>query len=82
VSVILEPARPKEIAELLIDAVRLTPREREVTGLAVRGLTNAQIGAALFLSPYTVNDHLKSVFTKTGVAGRTELAAKLYFDHA
>lgn len=81
VSVILEPARPHEIAVLLADALRLTPREQEVTALAVRGLTNAQIGARLFLSPYTVNDHLKSVFAKAGVSGRTELAARLYFDH-
>lgn len=82
VSLILEPARPHEVAALLADALRLTSREREVMALAVRGLTNAQIGTALFLSPYTVNDHLKSVFSKVGVTGRTELAAKLYFDHA
>lgn len=82
VSVILEPARPHEIAALLTDALRLTPRELEVTELAVRGQTNAQIGAALFLSPYTVNDHLKKVFAKAGVTSRTELAAKLYFDHS
>ncbi len=81
VSVILEPARPRDIAALLSDALRLTPREREVTELAVRGFTNAQIGASLFLSPYTVNDHLKHVFSKVGVTTRTELAARLYFDH-
>jgi DNA-binding CsgD family transcriptional regulator len=77
VSVILEPTRPHEIAQLWADAHGLTAREREVTGLAVRGLTNAQIADALFLSPYTVQDYLKQIFIKTGVVGRTELAAAL-----
>jgi DNA-binding CsgD family transcriptional regulator len=80
VSVILEPTQPHEIAQLWADAHGLTVREREVAGLAVRGLTNAQIAASLFLSPYTVQDHLKQIFTKTGVAGRTELVAALFLE--
>jgi DNA-binding CsgD family transcriptional regulator len=80
VSVILEPSRPHEVAQLWADAYGLTNREREVAALAVRGLTNARIAASLFLSPYTVQDHLKQVFTKTGVAGRTELAAALFLE--
>ena len=80
VSVIIEPTRQHEIADLLADAYRLSPREREVAALAARGLTNAAIGAALFLSPYTVGDHLKRVFTKTGVSSRTELAATLLLE--
>jgi DNA-binding CsgD family transcriptional regulator len=81
VSVIVEPTRAQEIASLLADAFRLTARERDVAALAVRGLSNAQIGAELYLSPHTVNDHLKRVFDKAAVSGRTELAAKLFFDH-
>ena len=76
VSVILEPTRPHEVAQLWADAYGLTNREREVAALAVRGLTNARIAASLFLSPFTVQDHLKQVFTKTGVAGRTELGRR------
>jgi DNA-binding CsgD family transcriptional regulator/GAF domain-containing protein len=82
VSVIVEPTRAHEIAGLLADAYRLSAREREVAALAVRGLTNAEIGARLYLSPYTVQDHLKNVFGKTGVGSRMELAALLWFDHA
>jgi DNA-binding CsgD family transcriptional regulator len=81
VSLIVEPTRTDEIAELLADAYRLSAREREVAALAVRGLTNAQIGTRLYLSPHTVGDHLKRIFEKTRVTGRTELAARLYFDH-
>ena len=80
VSVILESTRPHEIAQLRADAHGLTTREREVAALAVHGLTNAQIAASLFLSPYTVQGYLKQVFTKTGVAGRTELAAALFLE--
>jgi DNA-binding CsgD family transcriptional regulator len=82
VSLVLEPARPREVAELWADAHGLTARERDVAGLAVRGLTNAEIAGVLFLSPYTVQDHLKQVFERTGVAGRTELAAALFLGAA
>ncbi|MGH3919547.1 MAG: LuxR C-terminal-related transcriptional regulator [Pseudonocardiaceae bacterium] len=82
VGVILAPSHPYEVAALLADAYRLTPREREVVALAVRGHTNTEIANALWLSPYTVQDHLKSAFDKVSVSGRSELAAKLFFDHS
>lgn len=77
VSVILEPTRTEEMAELLSDAFFLTPRERQVAELAARGSTNREIGAAVFLSPYTVQDHLKSVYAKTGARNRSELSSVL-----
>ncbi|MDQ3825292.1 MAG: helix-turn-helix transcriptional regulator, partial [Actinomycetota bacterium] len=59
-----------------------TPAGRpEVVTLAIRGHTNTEIAKALWLSPYTVQDHLKSAFDKGGVSNRSELTAKLYFDH-
>jgi pimeloyl-ACP methyl ester carboxylesterase/DNA-binding CsgD family transcriptional regulator len=53
----------------------LTEAELTVTNLAADGRTNAQIAAALFLSRYTVETHLKHVFAKLGVESRSELAA-------
>ena len=53
----------------------LTPAEREVVRLAVEGLNNPEIGARLFMSRSTVKTHLSRVYTKLGVANRTELAA-------
>jgi DNA-binding CsgD family transcriptional regulator len=47
----------------------LTAREAHIAGLARRGLTSAEIGAQLLLSPHTVEWHLREIFTKLGIAG-------------
>lgn len=49
----------------------LSKREREVLSLVARGLTNAEIGKALFISETTVKTHLLRVFGKLGVSDRT-----------
>jgi DNA-binding NarL/FixJ family response regulator/class 3 adenylate cyclase len=46
----------------------LTPREREVLGLMAEGLSNRGICERLFLSPKTIETHVKSIFTKLGLA--------------
>jgi DNA-binding CsgD family transcriptional regulator len=51
----------------------LTLQERRVAGLVAEGATNREVAAQLFLSPHTVEYHLRNVFTKLGISSRAEL---------
>ena len=77
VAVIIEDAAPREVLPLLMAAYRLTQQERTLTGLVCRGLSTNEIAARLHVTTDTVQDHLKSIFTKTGVRSRRELVATL-----
>jgi DNA-binding CsgD family transcriptional regulator len=78
--VVLEPARAAELAPLLVDAYGLTDRERTVTELVAQGRSTTEIADRLHLSAYTVQDHLKSIFDKSGTGTRGELVAQLFVD--
>jgi DNA-binding NarL/FixJ family response regulator len=67
----------REVAARAADGPRtppLTSREVGVLELVAKGLSNKEIGAALFVSEDTIKTHLKHVFTKLGVGDRTEAA--------
>ncbi len=55
----------------------LTPREREVARLTVRGYTNRQIAQALVISPETVKTHLRNLLGKFGLPSKAELRLHL-----
>lgn len=77
VAITVQAAPPDAVTDLLLRAYDLTGRERQIACLALSGRSTAEIGAELFLSPFTVADHLKAVFTKTGVHSRAELTQRL-----
>jgi DNA-binding CsgD family transcriptional regulator len=78
VAIIIERARPVQIASLLIRAYWLSDREADVVRAVLQGLSTEQIARTTYMSPYTVQDYLKSVFVKTGVCSRRELVGKLF----
>ncbi len=80
-AVVVERAKASEVAPLIVEAYQLTTRELDVTHALARGLSTSEIAAELHLSRYTVQDHLKSIYEKTAVAGRGELMAKMFADH-
>lgn len=81
VAVLLEAARPAELAASIADAYGFTERERAITALVARGLTTTEIADRLHLSAYTVQDHLKAIFVKSATSSRGELVSRLFFDH-
>ncbi|MCU1641310.1 MAG: putative transcriptional regulator, LuxR family protein [Nocardia sp.] len=81
IAVIVEPAHPSRIYPLLMSAYGLTEREKEVVRLVLQGGSTTDISASLKVSAYTVQQHLKSIFDKTGVHSRRDLVGKVFFTH-
>jgi DNA-binding CsgD family transcriptional regulator len=80
VAIVLERSATQRATALRLEAHGVTPREREVAALLARGLSNPEIATTLMLSPFTVQDHIKSLFEKTGVGSRQELVARIFLD--
>jgi DNA-binding CsgD family transcriptional regulator len=75
VAVTFRGATPAETFVVLCRAYALTRRERDIVRTVIVGLDTRAIAERLFISRHTVQDHLKSIFDKTGVRSRRELLA-------
>lgn len=75
VAVTIDEASARDLADLLMAAHGITKRERDVCHEVLAGRSTREIAERLFIAPHTVQDHLKSIFAKTGVNSRRELVA-------
>jgi len=80
-AVIIQPAATHEVAPLVALAYGLSERERQITRLCMKGHSTNEIAHVLGVSPYTVQDHLKSIFDKTGARSRGELVGQIFLEH-
>jgi DNA-binding CsgD family transcriptional regulator len=79
--IIVEPSGPRELAWLREAAYGLSERERAVVDRVAQGASTKEIARALFISEYTVQEHLSHAFDKVGVRGRRALVKRLFFDN-
>lgn len=80
VAIVIERASAARSATVRLEAFGATAREREVATLLARGLSRAEIAEALVVSPHTVEDHVKNLYGKLGVASRQQLVARVFLD--
>jgi DNA-binding NarL/FixJ family response regulator len=76
IAVTIEPSTPPERLGMFTLVHALTRREADVVRCLVEGLDTRDVAARLFLSEYTVQDHLKAIFDKTGARSRRVLLAR------
>lgn len=76
-AVTIRSAPATRVRSVLLRALSLSGRERQVAALAADGMSARDIAATLYISPHTARDHLKTIFRKTGAHTRRELAARL-----
>lgn len=81
VAVVVEPAKPAELAPMILLGYRLTKREAEVAQLVLQGKPNKVVARHLRISENTVEDHIKAIFVKVGVGSRGELTARIFSQH-
>jgi DNA-binding CsgD family transcriptional regulator len=77
IAVTIEPTSPAERRSLFARSHALSPRETELLDQLARGGDTRSIAEALYVSEHTVQDHLKSIFAKTGARNRRTLLSRL-----
>jgi DNA-binding CsgD family transcriptional regulator len=73
----LATLRSQSVALPMLNCDRLTPREAQIAELVAQGLTNAEIGTALWITENTVKQALKRMYRKLEVSSRAEMVAQV-----
>jgi DNA-binding CsgD family transcriptional regulator len=81
-TVVIDLARPGQVVPLLAAAYGLTAAEQAATALILRGMPAKEAARQLRISSGTVNDHLKSIYAKTGTSSRGQLQHLFALDTA
>ncbi|MBC9718934.1 helix-turn-helix transcriptional regulator [Streptomyces sp. TRM66268-LWL] len=76
VAVTIEESSPAERLSVFCRAHALSARETELLGLLAKGADSRSVARDMYVSEHTVQDHLKSVFAKTGTHNRRDLLAR------
>jgi DNA-binding CsgD family transcriptional regulator len=76
IAVSIEPASPAERTSLYVRACGLSTREAELVAHLATGADTREVAQRMFVSENTVQDHLKSIFAKTGTRNRRTLLAR------
>ena len=77
IAVSIEPCSPAERLDLFARTNALTPRETQLVDLLVAGADTKAVAEGLYVSQHTVQDHLKSIFAKTGARTRRVLVGRV-----
>lgn len=77
IAIVVEPTRFEDLVPLRLAASGLTATEINIAAMTVQGLSNQEIAQALGNTRLTVQQHLKSIFDKTGTHSRGELIGRL-----
>ncbi|KEQ21828.1 helix-turn-helix domain-containing protein, partial [Paenibacillus tyrfis] len=77
-AVSFEPAGPADTLRRMVEACELSEREKQILDALIRGMSTKELALSLHISAYTVQDHIKSIFVKTGVSSRRDLVWRLF----
>ena len=77
IAVTIEASTSAERLDLFCRSANLSVRETELVELLATGADTASVAQDMFVSPHTVQDHLKSIFAKTGASSRRALLARI-----
>ena len=79
VAIVIQPASREHVA-LRLETYGLSPREREIATLVAAGLSTKALANRLYPSPWTVQDHLKSIFENKHPQPPGTARARIFFD--